>query len=154
MSTSSVQFRGSSFVANDATLEVWLALVADEIDGMPDPPDWLADLRDDWDIQATSGFGFGVVPELDRWAADEARREVLVEVCERAYARLEQAGDPVPAGFLNGLRDWDGGRCFAQDVDADKLRRPARYFIKLLQGRLTADEADARFPPTVGQPGG
>ena len=150
MSTSRVLFRGEGFVANDATLEVWLALLVDEIDLLPDPPDWLLDLRDDWELQATAGFGFGVMPGLDRWAAQEEHRKVLLQACGNAYRRLEQAGDPVPVQFLNGLRDWGEGSGFTKELPADTLRRPARYFTKLLEGTLSADEADARFAPAGG----
>ena len=45
-----------------------------------------------------------------------------------------------------GVRPWGDGNDSTADVEAIKLLRPVRYFIKLLEGTLGPGENDARYP--------
>jgi hypothetical protein len=146
MGSTYVRFRNQGFEANDSTLEVWLALLADAVGDMPSVPAWLQEAREEWDIQATAQFGFGVMPGLDRFVTDDERRAIVTDLCRRALVRLEAMGDPIPAATLNGIRDWGKDSGYTGDVGAINFLRPARYFIKLLEGRLGPGEVDARFP--------
>src|SRR5438105_595651 len=78
MSATTVRFRGSEFVANDLPIEVWLLEVVRQIDNEKVVESWLKDLRDEWHLQATSGFGFGVSPALDDLVTTDARKDELV----------------------------------------------------------------------------
>jgi hypothetical protein len=149
MGSTFVDFKGHGFEANDATLEVWLALLVDEIDRMPDAPQWLRDLREEWETQATAKFGFGVMPGLDNAVTDESRRVAILALASRALQRLESLGDPIPQATLNAIRDWGEGYRYTGDVPAVNFVRPAQYFIKVLEGCLAPEENDALFPSTV-----
>jgi hypothetical protein len=145
MSSTFVEFQGQGFHANDATLEVWLALLVDEIDALEEVPDWLDEMRDSWDLSATSHYGFGVMPLLDQYAADKSHRDMILELAARAYRRMEAWGETAQALTLNEIRDWGEGYRYPEDIPAEDFRRPARYFMRLLRGELGADELDARI---------
>jgi len=112
---------------------------------MAQVPDWLAEMRDEWHLQATAGFGFGVMPALDRYATDEVRRNIILDLSRRALEELERWGDPLPHEKLNALHTGGEGATFTQDPPADIFLRTARYFIKLLEGKLQPWENDSRF---------
>ena len=146
MGSTFVDFKGHGFEADDSTLEVWLALLVDEINRTQDAPQWLRDLREEWEIRATAKFGFGVMPGLDDVVTDDSRRLAILALATRALERLKGLGDPIPQGTLNAIRDWGEGSNYLGDVAAVNFVRPAEYFIKLLEGRLAPEEIDARFP--------
>ena len=43
MGSTYIDYRGKGFEANDSEIEIWLALMVQEIDKLPQPPDWLRD---------------------------------------------------------------------------------------------------------------
>jgi hypothetical protein len=149
MSSTFVRFRGQGFEANDTALEVWLALLVREIDKMDLVPDWLHEVRDEWYLQSTSGFGFGVMPRLDDFVTSEERRKSILTLSRQALKKLESYGQVVPREELNSLKTGGKNSIFTQDVPISELARPARYFIKLLEGNLAAWESDSRFEPGV-----
>jgi len=146
MSSSFVRFGDHGFEADDSALEVWLMLLIKEIDKANSLPDWLQALREEWWLQATEGFGFGVTPNLDGFVTDEYRRELVLTLCHGAQEALRQYGDLISADALNALHTGGEGAVFTQDVPAEQFLRTADYFIKLLQGSLSPSETDARFP--------
>ncbi len=148
MGSTYVTFRGHGFEANDSALEIWLALLAREIDELTAVPDWLRAVRDEWHLQSTAGFGFGVMPGLDRFIDSEDKRQTLIDIGVRTLSKLEARGPVISREELNRLGTGGEGAVFTQDVPVSDLVRPARYFIKLLQGNLEAWESDSRFEPT------
>jgi hypothetical protein len=145
MSSTTVVFRGHEFEANDVALEVWLALLADEVEAGADSPEWLRKAAEEWNVAATGHFGYGVDPDLDDIVTDDARREVVLAKARRALGRLQALGPTIPATTLNALRDWGAGYVFTSDADARYFLRTAQYFIKLLEGSLLPEENDARL---------
>jgi hypothetical protein len=144
MGSSSIRFQGRKFEANDATMEVLLALMVKAMDEMRDVPAWLREVRDDWHMRASEGFGFGVTPGLDRFATDDQKRDTLAGIARGALARLESYGEVIPREELNALQTGGEGATFLADVPAEVFVRPARYFLKLLEGKLEPWENDAR----------
>jgi hypothetical protein len=147
MGSSFVEFRGKGFEANDATLEVLLTLLVDEIDRLPDPPKWLREIRDAWNIQATAQFGYGVMANLDEVATDDARIQTIIGLANGVLSRLEPFGATIPADFLNGIRDGGNGERYTREVPAETFLRTVRYFRGLLNSTLTTGQIDARFEP-------
>jgi hypothetical protein len=145
MGSSTIKLAGRGFEANDSTLEIWLALLIDEIDERADAPGWLRETREAWEVMATQHFGFGVVLGLDEIASDAQRRDLLLGVAHAALARLRSFGPSIPVATLNGLRDWGHGYEYTHAVAAEHFLLPAEYFIKLLEGHLGPDEIDARI---------
>ena len=134
MSVSDVVYKGAEFSAPDSALEIWLKLITDAIDELPDPPDWLGQLRDDWYVQATEHFGFGIVPNLDKWLVDETRRHTLLDLCQRAMTRLDALGDPLTADAMNSVGVSSEESPFTQDDVRGVVRDTARTFVALLTG--------------------
>jgi hypothetical protein len=147
MSSTYVDFQNRGFEANDATLEVWLALLVREIDQLDDVPDWLREVREEWHLQSTAGFDFGVMPGLDRYITDEDKRQAILKLARQALQRLERFGPVITRDQLNSLGTAREDSFFTADVASSEFTRPARYFIKLLEGTLQPSESDARFEP-------
>jgi hypothetical protein len=145
MSSTTVAFRGLEFEANDTALEVWLALLVDEIEASADSPEWLRKAAEDWNVITTAHFGYGVDPDLDDVVTDDDRRDAVLAKARLALARLQAFGPTIPMKTLNALRDWGTGYEFTSDADAGHFLRTAEYFIKLLEGSLSPDENDARL---------
>src|SRR5690349_8573410 len=101
MSSTFVRFRGQGFEANDSALEVWLALLVREIDKMGHLPDWVSEVRDEWHLQSTAGFGFGVMPRLDDFVISEERRNTILTLSRQALKKLESYGQIVSREELN-----------------------------------------------------
>jgi hypothetical protein len=145
MGSTFVEFHGRGFEASDAALEVVLALLVQEIDHLDHPPSWLREARDEWELQATAGFGFGVMPGLDNFVTDEERRDVILRLLSRVIERLQSFGPVIPRETLNALHTGGEGAEFTKDAPADSFLRTARYLAKLLRGTLEPNEIDARF---------
>ncbi len=148
MGSTHIDYRGKGFEASDSAIEIWLALLVQEIDALPAMPDWLREVREEWDIQARAGFGYGVMPQLDRFATDDSRRDQLVQLGRRALVRLRDLGEVIPRDVLNGFQTGGPDATFTEDAGAAPFRRTGEYFLKLLEGTLTPAELDARFPAT------
>lgn len=89
------EYRGRGFFCRDGLLEVWLAIVVDELDGEAGlAPDWLARLRDDFRAQATVVFDGLMETRLDPHLTSEARRQRMVSLCHRVAQRLHQRHAP------------------------------------------------------------
>jgi hypothetical protein len=145
MGSTTVEWKGRGFEAADASLSVWLELLVREIRAIEDAPAWLRDAADDWHLQATAGFGFGVEPALDRIVVDDERRHAIIEISERVLTSLDAWSDPVSADFLNELEVGGPDGFFPSDLPVEMFRRVGRYFVKLLEGSLAAGEVDSRL---------
>ena len=146
MGMSTIRYRDRNFRTSDDAIAVWLALLVREIDALPDAPGWMRKAREAWHVQATEGFGFGVVSELDRFAPDDQRRDTLVQLSQRALSHLQSWGPWLPKEALNALHTGGAGVVFEIDVPAEIFVRTARWFIRLLSGTLSSDEQDALVP--------
>jgi hypothetical protein len=149
MGSTYIDFRGKGFEANDSEIEIWLAMMVQEIDQLTQAPEWLHEVREEWNLQSKAGFGYGVMPELDRFAADNLRRDLLVTLGRRALARLADLGEVIPRDVLNAFETGGPSASFTDDARAEPFRRTGEYFLKLLQGTLSPVENDARFAPAV-----
>lgn len=145
MGSTTVDFRGAEFEASDGTLQVWLHFLVVEIDKEAQASPWLREVRQDWELQSTAGFGFGVLPSLDRFVVTEAQRQTLLRLSENALHALEQQGKVYREEELNALNLGGEGSSYMADVPTEAFLRVGRYFIKLLQGTLAPDENDVRL---------
>ena len=90
MSSTTVRYKDAEFVANDLPIEVWMLEVVHQIDvdGGVDP--WLHELREEWRLQATSGFGFGPSPALDGFVTTDNGRRQLAHYFRKALESLSK----------------------------------------------------------------
>jgi hypothetical protein len=144
MASTTVTLDGAGFEASDAALAVWLELLVREIDEPVDPP-WLQEVKAEWHEQATAGFSFGVMPQLERFVTDDDRRRRLIALSEAALKVLDGWGDTAGADRLNEMKTGGEDSFFTEDVPTETFRRVGRYFLRLLQGKLTPEEIDSRL---------
>lgn len=147
MGSTFVEFRGRGFEANDATIEIWLLLLVDEVDQLTNPPGWLEEARKEWHLQATAGFGFGVMPGLDAVVTSAERRDVILDLSSKAMKRLHDHGPFIRKDELNAIQGSSEAGYFTDDVETELFERMADYFVKLLREELEPDENDARIFP-------
>ena len=133
MGISEVEFRGREISASDSVLEVLLKLMVDEFDKLDPRPEWLQVMRDDWYLQATEEFGFGIVPDLERHVSEAGRCLLVCDVSKRALSRIKGFGDPILASTLNSLGAGKATSPFERDVAARVFVEPAEDLIDLLE---------------------
>ncbi len=145
MSSTTINFRGLGYEASDGVLEVWLHFLVGEIDKLPHVSSWLKETREEWQLQATAGFGTGVDPDLDRFVTDETRREIVLSLSKDALRTLGQKGEVIGKEELNHMCLGGEGSSYLSDVPIKAFVQVGRYFIRLLNGELTPEENDARM---------
>lgn len=145
MGSTFVEFRGRGFEANDAQIEIWLLLLVDEIVKLTNPPDWLKEVRQEWYLQGTAGFGFGVMPGLDDVVTNAERRDVILDLSAKVMKRLRDYGPVIRKDELNSIQRSDESNYFTDDVDTALFEKMGYYFVKLLREELNPDETDARI---------
>jgi len=132
MGVETVRYRSAEFMASDTYIELWMLEVVRQIDISETAVPWLKEMRDDWHLQATAGFGFGPCPELDRVATTQDRRAELLRLFDKAMASLKTRGrDFTPAE----LYAWGVGGTdvyYSTDVPLDNVIRVGEQFIELV----------------------
>jgi hypothetical protein len=122
------EYRGRGFYCRDGLLEVWLAVVVDELDRQGHlGASSLRSLRDDFHAQASVVFDGLMETRLDSHLPDDASRLELVALCQRLAARLR--GGERPAGPL-AIRI--GGERWARGETIAGLTRITAAFLWLL----------------------
>jgi len=139
--SSFTEYRGTGFWSRDASIELWLYLLAQEIGQHDNPPEWLRAAAEDWHLQATVGMGGCVSAALDQHAPTPERVAVILELAERALAGLRGRGDVLPSAWLNSLGLGGPGATFMRDWPTEVFTRVGETFIRLLRGEVTWDAA-------------
>ena len=146
MGTSFTRFRGNGFWSGYPALEIWLHLLAREVDQSVPAPDWLQDAARFWREIASIGLTGCICAELDERLTDPERIRVVVDVAERTLVWMRVQGPVLSAALLNSLGTGGEGSIFPRDVDTGVFARVGEAFIRLLQGEL---RTDARTSPIV-----
>jgi hypothetical protein len=146
MGTSFTEFGGYGFWTRDSALEVWLSLLAREVDQSVGAPDWLRDAGGHWQEVASIGMIGCISAQLDERLTDPERTRVVVDLAERTLAWLRAQGQVLSAALLDSLGTGGEEAYFTRDVDTDVFVRIGETFIRLLQGEL---RTDARTSPVV-----
>lgn len=140
MGHSTTVFRGVGFTAKDWKVEVWLHLLAQEVDQFPNPPAWLISARDLWREQATLSVNGCINACLDEILIDEERVVVVRNIAQRAFSSMLQFGECVPSAFLNNLCQSSPSECWPRDVETELFLRFGRALLKLLYGKMKGHE--------------
>jgi hypothetical protein len=141
MGTSLVRYGDHGFWARDALLEIWLHLLVRELDEEPDREDWLTEVRDEWEHQASSGYYGYIEAYLDRFANSPGRRRTLLEVSRNAYEKLMARDDDLGVEELSAMNIGGPHQRFKTPVRTEQVATIARPFINLLSGNVEDDEA-------------
>jgi hypothetical protein len=137
--SSFTRYRGTGFWSRDASIELWLSLLAREARRLEDPPEWLRAAAEDWHLQATVGMCGCVSAGLDEYAPTPERAAVVLELAERALAGLRDRGEVLPATWLNSLQLGGPGATFTRDLPTEVFSRVGEAFIRLLRGEVVWD---------------
>jgi hypothetical protein len=137
--SSFTEYRGAGFWTRDASIELWLYLLAEEVCRLDDRPAWLREAAEDWHIQATVGMGGCVSAGLDQYASAPDRAAVVLELAEQALAGLRSRGEVLSAEWLNSLGLGGPGATFTRDLPTEVFTRVGEAFIRLLRGEITWD---------------
>jgi hypothetical protein len=106
----SLELAGSHFYLRDGLMEVWLALVVDELDRVPphDRAPWMARMREDLHYQATIVFDGLLAARLDRHLDDEGKLRWFETLCRKLRSDLDAgAFTPGPFAARVGAGRWD-----------------------------------------------
>lgn len=137
MASSFVVHQEKGFWVKDGRLEIWLYLLAQEINKLAEVPPWLAQLREGWEFQTTGTCSGFMTAYLDEFAIDDQRRRVLLELSECALQRLDEYGDYITAEQLRATKVGGGG--YMCDLPTEGFKRVGQTFIKLLRGEVDTD---------------
>jgi len=136
MGSSFTSFRERGFWARDASVELWLYLLAAEVRRLEQAPAWLLEAAEDWTMQATVGMTGCVSAGLDAWASTPERVAVLLSLSESALASLRARGSTLSRAWLNSLELGGPGSYFTGDVPAEAFLGTGEAFIQLLRGEI------------------
>jgi len=139
--SSFIEYRGTGFWSRDASIELWLYLLAQEVRQLDSPPEWLRAAAEDWHLQATVGMGGCVSAGLDEHAPTPEHVALILQLAERALAGLRGRGDVLPSAWLNSLGLGGPGATFVRDCPTEVFTRVGETFIRLLHGEVTWDAA-------------
>ena len=135
MGSSTIRFRGEELEANDTLLEICLLEVVRWIEAAPGQEAWLREMCADWRLQATSGFGFGVVANMDEHLTTKVRQAVVVDMFRGATISLAERGPAIKVEELR--RSGIGGEdaIYTRDIPTSAVLEVARSFLALLESR-------------------
>jgi hypothetical protein len=132
MSVESVAYRGQEFSANNTYLEIWLWQIVDVLNRRPHLPTWLEEVRSAWHLQATSGFGFGVCPELDRFLNTSEKAVLMQSVFDETLLVLNNRSDDFLPKELSASHVGGNDSAYAEPVARIEVIAVGKSFRKLL----------------------
>jgi len=141
MGTSFTTFQGKGFWANDGILEVWLYLLASEINSILDVPDWLAQAQDEWLMMAQIGLTGSIHANLDGLLTTPQKKEQVIKLAQQTTTSLEAYGPLLSPEMLNAMDIGGTGSYFTRDVETDLFLQIGRAFVSLLKGELSTDSS-------------
>jgi len=141
MGTSMVRYGDHGFWARDTLLEVWLQLLVRELDEEPDREDWLTEVRDEWEHQATAGYNGYIEVKLFIFAYPDDRRRKLLDVSQATFNKLMARDDDISVEELNAMNTGGSDHTFWTPLSAEQVAIVARPFNNLLSGQVEADES-------------
>lgn len=132
VSASYIEFRGQGFWCRDGLLEVWLAMLVDEIDRTQRGDDALrmGTLRDCLYQHATIRFSGSKEAVLDPTLAGEGLCDRVLAVSRELRRRIARGeAEPAPGTLARRI----GGALWAQDGWPSRLLRVADSFVWIIE---------------------
>lgn len=124
-----MRFHDAEFVANDLPIEVWLLEIVGQIDLVKSVETWLRELRDEWCLQATSGFG--ICPALDKFVTNEARKTRLTELFLASLEALSNGRKVIPSHELEKSGVGGPNSIYTRDLPAKVVIDVGKQFLSL-----------------------
>jgi hypothetical protein len=106
--------------------------VACQIDADAGIDPWLDELREEWRLQATSGFGFGPSPALDKYLDTDDRRKRLAGYFRKALKSLSQRGSVVTPDELSRFGIGGEQAIYTQGLPTQMVIDVGEQFVALI----------------------
>jgi len=132
MSSTTIRYRDTEFVANDTPIELWLFEVSSQIDADAGIDPWLNELGEEWRLQATSGFEFGPSPALDKFLTTDSRRERLASYFRTALKTLSQRSSVIPPAELSRLGIGGKEAIYPRGLPTQMVTEVGEQFLALI----------------------
>ena len=136
MGSSSTDFRDARFWTGDSGLQVWLFLLARELEQLTARPQWLDEAIAHWRDHAKSGAIGCVDAALDRFCTSQNRIDLVVAGGNRVLEWLRGQAPYLSKDLLNSFKVGGRGSRFTKDVDVDYYIRVGTAFVDILMGRI------------------
>ncbi|TWT36854.1 hypothetical protein KOR34_17990 [Posidoniimonas corsicana] len=137
--------QSSGFWMQDSVLELWLRLLALNVEESPDDESIGRRIRDQW-LLASKGFFGGHVPHgLESFASTEDGRWVIRVAIESLMSRLRDAPRELNGPTLD-LLGVDGAS-FVDPIETRRLVEVGNAFLQLMDGKITSDASSTEFMP-------
>lgn len=121
------EFRGRGFWSRDGLLQVWLAVLVDELDRRA-VNGWQKHMRDDWLFTAGVSFNGLVSTQLDDHINSDDKRMITIALCRDVRTKLDSELDVAGAHTAR-----IGGSRLAREDTPRGLLRVADSFLWLLE---------------------
>jgi len=148
MATVLEEFRSKAFWISIGALEIWLHLLAHQIDQVSNVPAWLKEFGDKAERAATSTAVQYFMPKLDQYLVDEERVSTVKSLIPRTVASaMQRFGSAIPKDVLNSWGIGDGPRhvTFHADLPTWKIAKIAAAFAKLITAGINESPERARI---------
>lgn len=148
MATVLVEFRSRGFWISVGALEIWLHLLAQQIEQMSDVPAWLKEFGDAADRAAKSTAVQYLMPDLDRYFIDDQRISTINSLITGTVAStMQEFRSAIPKNVLNSWGTGGGVRhsTFNADLPTWKVARIAAAYARLIAGEINEPLNRARI---------
>lgn len=140
MATVLVEFRSKGFWISIGALEIWLHLLAHQIEQTSDVPAWLKEFGDKAGRAAKSTAVQYLMPMLDQYLTNDQRVSIIQSLITGTVAStMQRFGSAIPKDVLNSWGIGGGLRqvTFHADLPTWKIARIASAFAKLIAGEIS-----------------
>lgn len=147
---------GTTFVTIDSThgfwmrdgiLELWLRLLALNIQEFPDAESLGRTIRDQWLLGSTGYFGGHVPHGLETLANTERGQQIIQGAMESLMSKLKKAPQHLDGPTLD-LLGIDG--TFGDPLETCRLIEVGDAFLDLIDGNIKTDATSTEFMPGSG----
>ena len=127
-----VRFGSREVVANDVFVELWMLEVSHVLSDDSKIDQWLIDLKAEWHLQATAGFGFGPEPSLETFVTTDERRIRLMHYFRLTLKTLRDRKEFYTPDELSRFGVGGPTVLYAGDIPTQSVIDVGTEFIELL----------------------
>ncbi len=134
----------NGFWMRDGILELWLRLLALNIEESPDEDFLGRTIRDQWLLASKGYFGGHVPHDLETFANTEHGQHIIRDAIASLMYKLKNAPQQLDGPTLD-LLGIDG--TFVDPFETCRLIEVGDAFVELMNGKITSDATSTEFMP-------
>ena len=134
----------TGFWMRDGILELWLRLLALQIEESPDEEFLGRKIRDQWLLASRGYFGGHVPHDFETYANTEDGQQLIRNAIESLMAKLKKAPEELDGPTLD-LLGIEG--TFRDPFETSRLIEVGEAFVRLLDGQITDTATSTEFMP-------